>query len=84
MVDASIDDRMYQRLRWRARRGLLENDILLGRFMDAELMNLAPDELSQFDELLRMEDNDLMDVLMGRVTVAKPHLEALVDRIRAA
>ena len=85
MTIASLaDDRALERIRWRARRGLLENDILLGRFLDAELTKLSQDELTLLDELLRMQDNDLLDVLMGRIAVANPQLAPLVERIRAA
>ena len=82
--EAAIADRSLERIRWRARRGLLENDILLGRFLDAELTKLSQDELKLLDELLRMQDNDLLDVLMGRIAVANPQLTPLVERIRAA
>ena len=82
--EAAIADRSLERIRWRARRGLLENDILLGRFLDAELTKLSQDELKLLDELLRMQDNDLLDVLMGRIAVANPQLAPLVERIRAA
>ena len=82
--EPAIADRSLERIRWRARRGLLENDILLGRFLDAELTKLSQDELKLLDELLRMQDNDLLDVLMGRIAVANPQLAPLVERIRAA
>ena len=82
--DAPADARIHDRLRWHARRGLLENDILLGRFMDAELMRMPAEELRLLGELLRMEDNDLLDVLMGRTAVGNQELAPLVERIRAA
>ena len=82
--EAAIADRSLERIRWRARRGLLENDILLGRFLDAELTKLSQGELRLLDELLRMQDNDLLDVLMGRMAVANEQLAPLVERIRAA
>lgn len=83
-ADTAGNSRTYARLRWHARRGLLENDILLERFMDAELTQLSPEELLLLGELLRMEDNDLLDVLMGRAAVGNPQLAPLVERIRSA
>jgi antitoxin CptB len=83
-ANSAGDSRTYARLRWHARRGLLENDILLERFMDAELTRLSPEELLLLGELLRMEDNDLLDVLMGRAAVGNPQLAPLVERIRSA
>ena len=78
------DDRIYDRLRWRARRGLLENDILLSRFFKTELMQLSLEELNALDELLRLDDNDLLDLLMGRKLTEDAKFAPLVTRIRAA
>ncbi len=60
------DDRRLDRLRWKARRGLLENDLLLSKFLQAELTNLSSKELDTLDALLQLGDNDLLDLLMGR------------------
>jgi len=80
----TADERIYDRIRWRARRGLLENDILLTRFFKTDLMQLSPEELSLLDELLRLEDNDLLDLLMGRKVTEHARLAPLIERIRAA
>jgi succinate dehydrogenase flavin-adding protein (antitoxin of CptAB toxin-antitoxin module) len=77
------DPRRLDRIRWRSRRGLLENDILLGRFLEAELTQLQDEELKKLETLLTWEDNDLLDVLMGRTPCPDPNLAALVERIRA-
>jgi antitoxin CptB len=55
-----------RRLRWRARRGLLENDIMLTRFLDAREATLSESDVEGLDELLEMTDNELMDFLLGR------------------
>ena len=83
MIDAG-DERVYDRLRWRARRGLLENDILLDRFFNTDLMQLSVEELHTLDELLRLDDNDLLDLLMGRKISDDSRLAPLIERIRAA
>ena len=83
MVDVG-DERVYDRLRWRARRGLLENDILLSRFFKTELMQLSGEELNRLDELLRLDDNDLLDLLMGRKVSGDVRLVPLIARIRAS
>jgi antitoxin CptB len=54
-------------LRWRARRGLLENDILLTRFLDTYETTLTEDEIDAFEQLLALSDNDLMDLLLERI-----------------
>ena len=78
------DDRIFDRIRWRARRGLLENDILLSRFLKSELSQLSKEELNALEQLLRMEDNDLLDMLMGRQVSSEAKVAALIARIRAA
>ena len=82
MIDVG-DERVYDRLRWRARRGLLENDILLSRFFQTELMQLTGEELNWLDELLRLDDNELLDLLMGRKVSEDARLAPLIARIRA-
>ena len=55
-----------ERARWRCRRGLLELDILLQRFMDEYYNTLGENELRQFEMLLNLPDNDLWDVIMQK------------------
>ena len=52
-----------ERARWRCRRGLLELDIILGRFMDQHYARLNENELQQFEVLLSQSDNDLWDMI---------------------
>jgi antitoxin CptB len=54
------------RLRWRARRGLLENDILMTRFLDRAEARLTDAEVAALSLLLELPDNDLMDLLLAR------------------
>ncbi len=54
------------RLRWRCRRGLLENDLILTRFLDARGDGLAADEIAALYRLLDLSDNELWDLLSGR------------------
>jgi antitoxin CptB len=55
--------RKLERARWRCRRGLLELDIVLQRFMDAYYVKLEEAELRQFEILLDLPDNDLWDMI---------------------
>lgn len=56
----------WQRLRWRARRGLLENDLLLERFFQRYEHDLNSEEIIALDALLDLPDNDLLDILLLR------------------
>ncbi len=60
------DPHQRARLRWRARRGLLENDLILTRFLDAHELSLEDAEVEAFTLLLDLPDNDLLDLLLAR------------------
>ena len=76
------------RLRWRSRRGLLENDLILTRFLDAHEEHLSDDEVDALTRLLSLPDNDLMTLLLGQnepdAELDLPHVHALVARLRQA
>ncbi|MCA2999072.1 MAG: succinate dehydrogenase assembly factor 2 [Burkholderiales bacterium] len=78
------DGRIFDRIRWRARRGLLENDLLLRKFLQDALEGLSAEDLQALDKLLLLSDNDLLDVLMGRKPVADVATATLVLRIQNA
>ena len=65
------------RMKWSCRRGLLELDIILERFLQKN----SPQGL---EELLELPDNDLLDIVMGRSQAYGPHLNDIVARLRAA
>ncbi|WMJ07751.1 succinate dehydrogenase assembly factor 2 [Nitrosomonas sp. sh817] len=56
----------FERARWRCRRGMLELDIVLQRFMNHYYADLGAQELAQFERLLSLADNDLWDLITGR------------------
>ncbi|MBY0499735.1 MAG: succinate dehydrogenase assembly factor 2 [Nitrosomonas sp.] len=56
----------FERARWRCRRGMLELDIVLQRFMDQNYRQLDETGLLQFERLLALPDNDLWDLISGK------------------
>jgi antitoxin CptB len=76
------------RLRWRARRGLLENDLIVTRFLDAHEASLTDEEVDAFSCLMDLADNELMDLLLARKEPSGdadvPHVHALLARLRVA
>ena len=68
-----------ERLRWRCvRRGLLELDILLGKFLVEQYPGLGESQAKAFGELAMMEDPDLWDLIAGRQVSTNPaHAEVL-------
>ncbi|MDQ6619095.1 MAG: succinate dehydrogenase assembly factor 2 [Pseudomonadota bacterium] len=72
------------RLRWRCRRGLLENDLILSRFIEARGATFTEEELRCFDKLLSMPDGALWDVLSGRAEPDDGELSPLLAQLRIA
>jgi antitoxin CptB len=74
------------RLRWRARRGLLENDLILTRFLDQYETGLTESDVSALTKLFEMDDNELLDVLLERVSLRDeydtPEIRRLVAQMQ--
>ncbi len=76
--------RQMERLKWQSRRGLLELDIVLGRFWVECGEELDDVEAGRLAILLAMPDNDLLDLVMGRLDCPDPDLRPLLQRLKAA
>ena len=61
-----IRDLERRRLRWRARRGLLENDLIVTRYLDRHEASLSVDDVLALEVLLDLPDNELLDLLLAR------------------
>ena len=73
-----------ERVRWRARRGLLELDIVLGRFIETHYAQLDAGGRQTFEALLDMPDNPLWDMIAGRLEATPGEQQTLLEKIRAA
>ncbi len=71
-----------ERARWRCRRGLLELDIILQRFMDLHYAQLNKAELQQFETLLSLSDNDLWDMIAAKKPVTDKGLESVLHLLQ--
>jgi antitoxin CptB len=76
------------RLRWRARRGLLENDLIVTRFLDRHELDLSDAEVGALTVLFELTDNDLLDLLLARKepseTLHQPDVLRVLEKLRAA
>ncbi|MEI8384491.1 MAG: succinate dehydrogenase assembly factor 2 [Nitrosomonadaceae bacterium] len=72
-----------ERARWRCRRGLLELDIVLERFMDKHYTQLSDKDLQKFNRLLDMSDNDLWDMVTSRKEPEDASLRPLLGLLQA-
>jgi antitoxin CptB len=61
-----IDERSLSKLRWRCRRGLLENDLFIERFFARHAETLTVRQARGMTQLMDLSDHDLMDLMMGR------------------
>jgi antitoxin CptB len=78
-----MDARRLARIRWRCRRGLLENDLILTRFLDAKGATLTEEQIAMLDTLLALTDNDLWELIAGR-REPDTSVRPLVDELRHA
>jgi antitoxin CptB len=67
------------RLKSDARRGLLENDLILQRFFERYGTQLSVEDGRVLSLLLALDDNDLMDLLIAR----KDSVEALEKEMQS-
>ena len=65
-AEALIDERALSKLRWRCRRGLLENDILIERFFNRHPDGISVQLADGLTALMDLADNDLLDLLLRR------------------
>ena len=81
---ASGTEKEIERLRWQCRRGMLELDLLLNRFLEIAYANLSTQQRIEFVRLLGYQDQIIYDWLMSQAVPADPALRDLVARIQAA
>jgi antitoxin CptB len=63
---ALLDQRGLSKLKWRCRRGLLENDLLIEKFFQRYEATLTVRQAKGLDDLMALADNDLLDLLLKR------------------
>ncbi len=66
MTDQLLDERSLSKLRWRCRRGLLENDLLIERFFRRHEETITTRQAEGMQILMDLADNDLLDLLLRR------------------
>ncbi|HEY9192414.1 MAG TPA: succinate dehydrogenase assembly factor 2 [Methyloversatilis sp.] len=72
------------RLLWHCRRGLLELDLILQRFVEHGLEKLNENQRADLFELLRYDDITLLAIVSGREECEETRLKGMVDLLRAA
>jgi antitoxin CptB len=85
-MDTPVDARRLSRLKWRCRRGLLENDLLIERFFERHEAALTERQADGLEALMELADNDLLDVLLARrglpAEVDRPDVQEILALLR--
>ena len=78
------EDIELKRIRWRCRRGMLELDIVLQRFIAQHFDDLTLSQLKAFDDLLELPDNDFWTLISSdKITPKNIDTVNVVNKIRA-
>jgi len=82
-MQSNSEDATLRRLRWAARRGMLELDLLLEPFIAGRFASLSSAEQADLERLLQCQDQDLYAWLLGRASAPDAALQDLVTTIVA-
>ena len=84
---AHLSERSLSKLRWRSRRGLLENDLFIERFFHRHAAELTVGQARGMYVLMDLSDNDLMDLLLRRkalpTEISTEEVREVLDMLRA-
>lgn len=72
------------RIRWHTRRGLLEMDLVLERFMAREFDQLSDEQIDAFVKLLELIDTEFLDLVNGKIELDDPALQPMIEMLRKA
>ena len=86
-AQAPLSERALSKLRWRTRRGLLENDLFIERFFTRHESRLTVGHARGIYVLMDLADNDLMDLFLQRknlpAEIASPEVREVLDMLLA-
>ena len=85
-MEATLAGTDLSRLRWRCRRGLLENDLLIERLFTRSTP-VTEAEATGLYALMDLADNDLLDLFLGRrqpeAALDRPEVHQVLAAVRA-
>ena len=76
-----VSEQEINRMRWAARRGMLELDLVLEPFVQARYAGLDDTDRERFQQLMLCEDQDLFAWFMQRQKPEDPEHAAIVEQI---
>ena len=82
------DADVLRRLRWRCRRGLLENDLFIDKFFEQHGERLTTGLVQGLLQLMDLSDNDLLDLFLARKEpegdLVNPEVKQVLSMMRVA
>ena len=86
--NAPLDERALSKLKWRCRRGLLENDLFIERFFARHEAGITVRQARAMHTLMDLSDNDLLDLLLRRTEpqgeLARDEVVELLEQLRTS
>jgi antitoxin CptB len=82
LPDALLDERSLSKLKWRCRRGLLENDLFIQRFFRRFEASLTVKQAQGLNVLMDLSDSDLLDLHLGRKTLVQVDPSLVQEEVR--
>ena len=83
-----LDERSLSKLKWRCRRGLLENDLFIERFFRHHEETITTRQAAGLEILMDLADNDLLDLLLARCELQgesdRPEAREVLAQMRRA
>ena len=79
-TDELTGERLLSRLKWRCRRGLLENDLFIERFFKRFENSLTVRQAQALSAMMELSDNDLLDLHLARKPLAQRSEERRVGK----
>jgi antitoxin CptB len=70
------------RVRWRCRRGMLELDLVLGKFIEKHYLSLSDSEIETFKEMLNYPDNELCDLILEKAPLKDECCKKLLELMK--
>lgn len=85
-ADAPLSAQALGKLKWRCKRGLLENDLFIARFFERHESGLTQRQARALEVLTDLSDHDLLELLLNRKDPdpewAGPDVIALLQTLR--
>lgn len=76
-----MSDIIYKKLKFKARRGMLELDLLFQRYLDNNFHCMSDIHKQQFEDLMELTDPELLDMLINENTQGNTDYRKLKDVI---